>query len=143
MTEDTTTYANMNGKKSANPDFKCWSIRPAGAFNYAIDPTLLPASLQSVPTAGAAAEAYPFDLRNVPEHITLPVRRIVWTLQNGTLNPLLPAPGKVVATDTVETVTLVPYGCTELRLTVFPVVKSASCCQITDTAPQQAAIRKE
>lgn len=143
VTEDTTTYANMSGKKSANPDFKCWSIRPAGAFNYAIDPTLLPASLQSVPTAGAAAEAYPFDLRNVPEHITLPVRRIVWTLQNGTLNPLLPAPGKVVATDTVETVTLVPYGCTELRLTVFPVVKSASCCQRTDTAPQQAAIRKE
>ena len=40
-------------------------------------------------------------------------------------------------------VTLVPYGCTELRLTVFPVVKSASCCQRTDTAPQQAAIRKE
>ena len=143
VTEDTTTYANMSGKKSGNADFKCWAIRPAGAFNYAIDPALLPTSLQSVATAGVQAGGYPFDLKNAPEGIKLPVRRIAWTLQDGTLNPLLPAPDRVVATDTVETVTLVPYGCTELRLTVFPVVQSCGATAPTPSAARPVAIRKD
>ncbi|MDY3248037.1 MAG: hypothetical protein SOX17_06040, partial [Prevotella sp.] len=131
------------GKKSANPDFKCWSIRPAGAFNYAIDPTLLSQHGALTAAHKEQTDGYPFDIQNTPESIQLPVRRIAWTLEKGTLNPLLPAPDKVVPTDTVETVTLVPYGCTELRLTVFPVVKSASCCQKAAATPQQTAIRKE
>ena len=35
-TEDTKTYSNLNGKKSGNPDFKCWTMEPTGSFSYAL-----------------------------------------------------------------------------------------------------------
>lgn len=61
----------MHGKVPGNPDFKCWSIEPAGEWNYAVDLT----------------------------------------------EDVKPLSDEVVYLD------LVPYGGTELRLTVFPIVK--------------------
>lgn len=120
--EDTQVYGNMNGKHSDNADFKCWSITPNGPYNYGFDPALLTdESSLTVTTKTIPEGAYPFDLQDAPVTISLPVRQIHWSIQNGR-NPFLPGAGNVIATDKTETITLVPYGCTELRLTVFPEV---------------------
>ncbi len=101
-TEDTAIHANMNGKKSANPDFKCWNLRPAGPFNYAL----------------AAHEAETVADGDTVR-IKVPARRIEWNLVDGRFTPDVPE-RPVPVSDAEETVTLVPYGETTLRLLVFP-----------------------
>ena len=121
--EDTTIYANMNGKKSENPDFKSWSITPEGTFSYGIDEASAEEDFLKVSIDASKLESgYPFDLDNAPIRISMPVREIVWGLDGGTRNPNLPLSDFLIATDKTETIDLVPYGCTELRLTVFPIV---------------------
>lgn len=117
--EDTKTYSNMSGKKSENPDFKCWSITPDGPYNYGFDPSLVSGDLKVNINSTISADAYPFENGNAPVSIELPVRKIMWSVQNGR-NPNLPGKDALVALDQTETISLIPYGCTELRLTVFP-----------------------
>ena len=105
-TEDKKVYANMHGKVPGNPDFKCWSIEPAGEWNYAVDLTK------------------DVDLEYSEGAIRIPVRKIDWTLQENRYTPKVPAPEDVKPlSDEVVYLDLVPYGGTELRLTVFPIVK--------------------
>lgn len=126
-TEDTEVHANMHGKKSENAAFKSWNIVPAGPYNYGIDTTLIAHKdhLKVKVARRNMNRGYPYDLENVPVKIPLKVRKVVWSLDNGR-NPQLPDPDKVVAEDSVETIELVPYGATELRLTVFPDASHAS-----------------
>ena len=123
--EDTTTYANMNGKVSGNADFKCWSMTPAAPFGYAVDTTQIAQTtpLETIlPARGATS--YPFDLQTAPVRVKIPVRPIQWALDQGTRNPLLPKPGTATPIGAPTTIELVPYGCTELRLTVFPIIQA-------------------
>lgn len=121
--EDTTVYSNMNGKKSENPDFKSWSITPDGPFNFGIDEETADAGgLQVTFEPEKLKAGFPFDRENAPVRISLPVREIVWGLDGGTRNPNLPLSDFLISTDLTSTIELVPYGCTELRLTVFPIV---------------------
>ena len=56
--------------------------------------------------------------------IRVPVKRIDWTLEEERYTPRLPEGGKARAiSDKTEYLDLIPYGCTELRLTVFPVAE--------------------
>ena len=104
--EDNKVYANMHGKVPGNPDFKCWSIEPAGEWNYAVDLT---------------SEV---KLEYADGVIRMPVRKIDWKLEENRYTPGVPAPGDVkVISDDIKYIDLVPYGGTELRLTVFPIVK--------------------
>lgn len=115
---DPTVYANMSGKRSANPDFHCWNLTPSGPYNYGIDLKAIADSQLTVETA--ASGGYPFDLRSAPVSIILPVRRIDWAIGPDGLNP--PTPASARAITGAKTIRLVPYGCTTLRLTVFPTV---------------------
>ncbi|MBQ6915742.1 MAG: hypothetical protein IJQ65_08470, partial [Kiritimatiellae bacterium] len=101
-TEDVVEHANMRGKKSANPEFKCWNIRPAGPFNYA----LAAHEARTLADGGSVA-------------VEVPVRRIDWSLVDGRFTPDVPE-APVALSDKVETIRLVPYGATTLRLAVFP-----------------------
>lgn len=110
--EDSVQYANMNGKKSANPAFKCWTMTPAEPFGYAL--------------AGQTAKVIEtpdgnwLDRRRPAVAIEVPVRRIAWELENGMTGEVPEKP--VCLSDKTESLRLVPYGATELRLTVFPEV---------------------
>ena len=105
-TEDNKVYANMHGKVPGNPDFKCWSFEPAGDWNYAVDITK------------------DVDLEYSEGTIRMPVRKIDWKLEENRYTPRVLAPEDVkVISEDVEYIDLVPYGGTELRLTVFPIIK--------------------
>lgn len=120
--EDTHVYPYIHGKTSDDPSFKCWNLTPASPFNYGVDPALLPADgkLEAIIDKEKMGKGYPFDMADNPITVKLPVRRINWEIEGGMLNPELPAENEVVAQDATEVIELVPYGCTELRLTVFP-----------------------
>lgn len=120
MTEDTEQYANMHGKMPENPDFKCWNITPTGAFNYAYTD-----DGQSVQYVAVSQQhttgTIPFDLNYTPVKMRIPVKQIDWSLVDDRYTPAQPEQGKLsFLSDATQYIDLVPYGCTELRLTVFP-----------------------
>ena len=78
-------------------------------------------TLKVIRTKPAAAGSYPFDPEHTPVKISVPVKPIDWELEKGRYTPRLPAEGIARAvSDRIEYLELIPYGCTELRLTVFP-----------------------
>ena len=114
LTEDLKEYENMATKKVGNPDFKCWDIRPLGKFNYALTPESRPKFVRRIPNSN-----YPFDWNGAPVSIIVPVREIDWELEDDRFTPTLPD-SVVYTKDETNSIVLVPYGCTMLRLTVFP-----------------------
>lgn len=120
--EDTNVYENMNGKVSGNPDFKCWSITPTSDFGYAIKAKKIKKGNSIKAKAKISKlkkESYPFDLESTPIKVSIPVEEFDWQLLDGRYNPELPSSDSITVTGNKKIV-LVPYGCTELRLTVFP-----------------------
>ncbi len=118
MTEDTTEYECMHGKKPETPDFKCWNITPTGDFNYAFasDGQSLEAQRQIYDGL-----TFPFDLSTPGLTLRIPVKQIEWDLVADCYTPAMPEQGHLtMKSDATQYITLVPYGCTELRLTVFP-----------------------
>ena len=119
-TEDCVEHANMRGKKSANSEFKCWNMRPAGPFNYAI----VAHRAEMVGVTDAIKSAHPVSSDGFLAHpdavkLRIPVRRIVWDIVDDRFTPDMPET-PVPVSDEVETIELVPYGATMLRLAVFP-----------------------
>ncbi|SKD09075.1 Beta-L-arabinofuranosidase, GH127 [Chitinophaga ginsengisegetis] len=116
VTTDTATYANLGGKKSADPGFPALDIRPAGDWNYAL--LAHPAQWQVTENN---SNTYPFETAAVT--IKVPARKINdWHLSENRYTPPLPTPGSFHYETTTDTITLVPYGTTRLRMTVFPVI---------------------
>ena len=119
-TEDTEEYACMHGKKPENPDFKCWNITPTGAFNYAYANDGQPVQYVAVSQQHTTG-TIPFDLNYTPVNLRIPVKQIDWSLVDDRYTPAQPEQGKLsFLSDATQYIDLVPYGCTELRLTVFP-----------------------
>ena len=113
--EDPAIYDNLAGKVSANPDFKSWSMTPAGKWNYA----LVSSGLEDLKAEKTGATGFPFDLDSVPVKIRVPVVGVKgWTLKENRFTPALPE--KFKTEGKVEYIDLVPYGSTTLRVTIFP-----------------------
>ena len=118
MEEDLTEYANMHGKKPENPDFKCWNITPTGNFNYAYADDGQELVAESYTYDGTP---FPFDPETPLYTIRVPVKQIEWELEAGRYTPAQPGQEQLkVLDDETLYLTLIPYGSTELRLTVFP-----------------------
>jgi hypothetical protein len=67
--------------------------------------------------------SYPWNPENAPVEIrTKGVQIPFWTLYNGSAGPLPYSPQYQLKTDAPEAITLLPYGCTTLRISEFPVV---------------------
>ena len=124
MEEDTEVYENMHGKEPENPDFKCWNITPTGDFNYAYDDDGHPVAV-NYPAIEEINGTIPFDLLYTTVKLRVPVKQIKWDLVDNRYTPHLPEQGHLTLLDNERTyIELVPYGCTELRLTVFPDTKA-------------------
>jgi hypothetical protein len=107
----------MNGKEPGD-GFKCWSMKPRGPFNYAINTDAETLTLNI--DEEKLANAYPFDLDGTPLSVTMPVRSITWAVENDRYNPVLPASEHVKFATGKRSINLIPYGAAKLRVTVFP-----------------------
>lgn len=118
--EDMEEYENMHGKKPENPDFKCWNITPTGIFNYAYADDGQGVNV-IYPTVEEIGGTIPFDRGYTFVNLRIPVKQIEWNLEDDRYTPALPEQGHLtLKSNETEYINLVPYGCTELRLTVFP-----------------------
>lgn len=131
MEEDTEVYENMHGKEPENPDFKCWNITPTGDFNYAYDDDGHPVAV-NYPAIEEINGTIPFDLHYTTVKLRVPVKQIKWDLVDNRYTPRMPEQGHLTLLDNERKyIELVPYGCTELRLTVFPDTKAQTLVQST------------
>jgi hypothetical protein len=120
VTIDTATYANLNGKKSLNPAFPALDIQPAGPWNYTLAVTGRDFSTK-VQVVESSKDGYPFDPSAVPVVIRIPAKLIKnWQLDNNRYTPPRPRAEFFETTGKEVMITLVPYGSTRLRLSVFP-----------------------
>jgi hypothetical protein len=108
------------GEKTT-PEFPAWDILPASPWNYGLagKESDIAAEVQVVERKVAG---FPWDAGNSPIELRVPARQIsAWKLPEKTIPSL---PEEPVGDGLLEMVTLVPYGATRIRLTVFPLLGS-------------------
>lgn len=116
--KDGRVYANMNGKVPEEEGFDCWSFTPDGDWNFAWAGR---SSADIKTVSGGSGDGYPFDKGQSPVCLEIPARQIAWELEDGRYTPSLPRQDRIrTLNDSLFTLRLVPYGSTELRVTVFP-----------------------
>jgi hypothetical protein len=105
-----------------------WNVFPKSAWNYGLlqDVVKEPVKNLQVKNVKSVASSFMWNLANAPIEITASAKKIPdWQI----VNDVAPQPvtdrtgiyrGKVEPA--VEKITLVPYGCTKVRIVAFPVV---------------------
>lgn len=93
-------------------------------WNYClIDESIKPENVQSDFTViKKGFNGYPWNSENAPIEIKAKAKRIdEWRMYNGSAGPLPFSTQYQATTGKVEEITLIPYGCTTLRITEFPI----------------------
>jgi hypothetical protein len=112
--------------KFSTAEFPSLEATPASAWNYALEPEKLASEARFERKAGAVLDPW----TNPPCTLTVPAKKVIgWELQANPDNPSqkftppLPEQSAMKLSEAVERVTLVPYGSTQLRVTIFPATR--------------------
>jgi uncharacterized protein len=99
-----------------------WQVFPTSAWNYAI--ALSPEdAADSVSVTEAPLSQKPFTAKPAPVELHVKARKLTsWRAEDGCANPLPDSPVSSVQPE--ESISLVPYAATKLRVTAFPQLKS-------------------
>ena len=114
------------GNEPAEGDY--YNIYPTEAWNYGLlqDAIRDPKSKLQV-TVRPVATPFIWNQQHAPITITAPARKIPdWKVVNGVAHQPITNRTNVYQGETgkeVETISLIPYGCTKVRIVAFPVVK--------------------
>lgn len=123
--EDWRKVVDENPAKPAWKEY--YEVYPTTPWNYAfpevnVKPGRLASEFKVVKKQPDGA--YPWNLENAPIEIHTNARKLPgWTLYNGSAGPLPFSPQPREEAGELEDIVLVPYGCTTLRITEFPLVK--------------------
>ena len=100
-----------------------YEVKPKSAWNYGIlKEGDKPVTQHMKVVKGKKVAEYPWNMENAPISIKVKAKKIpYWEMYNDAAGPLMFSPVPDVKTE-VEEVTLIPYGCTTLRITEFPTV---------------------
>jgi hypothetical protein len=106
-----------------------YEVNPLTPWNYGLPASLLKNTGKDFEIVKKRLEPddYPWNQENAPVEIkTKGVIIPFWTLYNGSAGPLPYSEQYQLKTDPPVEISLIPYGCTTLRITEFPVVQVKS-----------------
>ncbi len=114
--------------RRSTADYPAWNMEPRGNWNYAL--SVSDGNLEKyVRFERHATSGFPWEEKNAPSVLRVPARLVRdWALQEDPktssvrYTPPLPVRYSLrnQLSREVDTLTLIPYGCTELRLSIFP-----------------------
>ena len=97
-----------------------WEVHPTTPWNYALNVSETTLA-QDVAFAEHPVGDCPFSPDGAPVSAMVTGRRVpAWVMENGSPADVPPSP--IVSSEPLEELTLIPYGCTNLRITEFPVL---------------------
>jgi DUF1680 family protein len=118
----------------SSDEFPTWVANPSGEWNYGaeLDPKKAASQVQvrhKAATGNLSNSIWPWE--DAPVEVTIPARRLPgWDFDRNAkephqrFTPHLPDADKLEPAGAVERVTLVPFGATKLRMSIFPKLKS-------------------